>query len=140
MSMEEYSHLIIDTGADVSLFKINKINSNQHVSAQNKINLTGITTHTIDTLATTFTTIQFGETSVKHQFHLIPKELDIGADGILGREFFANYRCVIDYEHWLLNFTHNGMAVWSRSTVVNSYDLTTCPSWVQSPNRPRRHT
>ena len=28
----------------------------------------------------------------------------------------------------------------SRSTVVNSYDLTTCPSWVQSPNRPRRHT
>ena len=28
----------------------------------------------------------------------------------------------------------------SRSTVVNSYDLTTCPSWLQSPNRPRRHT
>ena len=28
----------------------------------------------------------------------------------------------------------------SRSTVVNSYDLTTCPSWVQAPNRPCRHT
>ena len=28
----------------------------------------------------------------------------------------------------------------SRSTVVYSYDLTTCPSWVQSPNKPRRHT
>ena len=28
----------------------------------------------------------------------------------------------------------------SHSTVVNSYDLTTCPPWVQAPNGPCRHT
>ena len=28
----------------------------------------------------------------------------------------------------------------SRSTVVNSYDVTTCPSWVQVPNRMCSHT
>nr|CAD27482.1 putative cytoskeletal regulator [Anopheles gambiae]CAD27753.1 putative cytoskeletal regulator [Anopheles gambiae] len=28
----------------------------------------------------------------------------------------------------------------SRSTVVNSYNLTTCPSWAHAPNGPCRHT
>ena len=28
----------------------------------------------------------------------------------------------------------------SDGTVVNSYDLTTCPSWVQAPNGPIRRT
>ena len=40
----------------------------------------------------------------------------------------------------IMFFNLNSMAVSrSRSTVVYSYDLTTCPSWVQTPNGPCRH-
>ena len=77
-------HEIIDTGADVSLFKADKIKPTQQVYAQNRINLTGITTESVSTLATTSTNVTFRNASIDHTFHIIPAEIDIKADGILG--------------------------------------------------------
>lgn len=111
MANDGYSTLIIDTGADVSLFKVDKVNPKQPVYTQKRINLTGITTNSIDTLAATNTSLTFGNASITHQFHLIPKTVDIKADGILGRDFLTKHRCVIDYEHWLLTFECNGVTI-----------------------------
>ena len=60
MDSNKTSILILDTGPDVSLFKVDKIKLKQQVCKQNKINLTGITNNSINTLAATFTNISFG--------------------------------------------------------------------------------
>ena len=111
MATNKTSILILDTGADVSLFKVDKIKLKQQVYKQNKINLTGITNNSVNTLAATFTNISFGNVSVNHKFHIIPKDIDIKADGILGRDFLTKHKCVIDYDHWLLNFNYEGITI-----------------------------
>lgn len=97
--------LILDTGADISLFKVNKVDPQQFVNTSNKIKLTGITDTSLETLATTCTKINFSNgLMLNHEFHLVPKDIPIHADGILGRDFLTNHKCIIDYEHWLLIF------------------------------------
>ena len=60
--------------------------------------------------------------------------------------YSANFRSVFGYyydrnlclTHRILKYNQERSLF--HGTVVNSYDLTTCPSWVQVPNRPCRHT
>lgn len=85
--------LIIDSGADISLFKINKIKPDRFVSTANKIKLTGITDKTVETLASTDTEIFFENgLKVKHTFQLVSKNFPIQTDGILGRDFLTTNR------------------------------------------------
>lgn len=89
--------LIIDSGADVSLFKINRVKPDRFVSTANKINLTGITDTTIETLASTDTEIIFDNgLKVKHNFQLVSKIFPIQTDGILGRDFLTTNR----FRYW----------------------------------------
>lgn len=96
---------IIDCGADVSLFKVDKINPMQIIDTANKTRLTGITSGTVHTLATTITDLYFEHgLSIQHTFHLVASNFPIATDGILGRDFLTNNKCIIDYETWLLTF------------------------------------
>lgn len=92
-------NLFIDTGADISLFKACNIHPDQPVYINNKIKLTGITENSIETLGVVNTTLCFINSLVLNQdFHLVTSDLPIKADGILGRDFLVNYKCVIDYD------------------------------------------
>lgn len=104
--------LIIDSGADTSLFKINKVNPDKLINTSRKIKLIGITDNEIETIATADTELNFGNgLKTKHTFHLVPKEFPIQTDGILGRDFLAANRCKIDYESWLLHFDLGNVSV-----------------------------
>lgn len=52
-----------------------------------------------------------GNKFVEHEFHLIPSTIDINADGILGKDFLTKFMCNINYEHWLLQFHHQGEVI-----------------------------
>lgn len=137
---------IIDCGADVSLFKVDKINPMQKVDTANKTPLTGITNGTVSTLATTVTDLYYDNgLSIRHTFHLVPNTFPIATDGILGRDFLMNNKCIIDYETWLLHFNlgnvqisipiedtiHDGFTLPNRSEVVRKIsDLRICEDMV----------
>ena len=96
---------IIDTGADVSIFKANKLKHDQPVNTKKQFNLTGVTNGTLKTLAETETKIYFSNgLTVSHNFQIVPSNFPILTDGLLGRDFLIKYKCTINYEHWLLNF------------------------------------
>lgn len=55
--------------------------------------------------------ITFGNASLYQEFNIIPNSVDLSADGILGRDFLTKYKCLIDYEHWLLTFMWKGITI-----------------------------
>lgn len=100
--------LLVDSGADISIFKINKLNPQQLVNSSIRTKLTGITEGEIETIALTETELNFGHNIMStHKFHLVNPSFPIQTDGILGRDFFSSHKCTIDYNTWLLNFTIN---------------------------------
>ena len=104
--------LLIDSGADISIFKLNKVVGNQKLNSNHRIKLTGITEGETETLATTETELNFGNgIKAKHTFHLVNSDFPILTDGILGRDFLTLFKCNIDYEYWLLNFTIDNITV-----------------------------
>ena len=85
-------NLIIDTGADISLFKAQNIRPGHIVNIANTIQLTGIRENTIDTLGVINTDLYFNNFKLNHDFRLVPPNIPIQADGILGRDFLTKYR------------------------------------------------
>ena len=69
--------LIIDTGADISLFKAQNIRPGHIVNIANRIQLTGITENTIDTLGVINTDLYFNNFKLNHDFRLVPPNIPI---------------------------------------------------------------
>lgn len=104
--------LLVDSGADISIFKTDKILTNHNINYKVKTRITGITEGEIETMAITETVLNFGNgIRVNHSFHLVDANFPILTDGILGRDFLSLFRCNIDYESWLLNFNIDNIAV-----------------------------
>lgn len=95
---------IVDSGADISIFKSGKILPNQRIDANRKFKINGITNSTIQTIAETETAlITENDLSIVHNFQIVDDSFPIPTDGILGRDFLVKFKCTIDYESWLLN-------------------------------------
>lgn len=95
---------IVDSGADISVFKGEKILPNQRINMNRRYRINGITSSTIETIAETETALFFEENiSIVHNFQMVNNNFPIPTDGILGRDFLIKYKCTIDYESWLLN-------------------------------------
>lgn len=94
---------LIDSGAEISLIKVENIKTTELINIQEKCNITGINLETIETLGTisTFLNLPNG-IKIPHKFQIVPQDLPIPTDGILGRDFLVNYRCMIDYDTWTL--------------------------------------
>lgn len=103
---------MIDSGADVSVFKANKILGSHQIDVNRKCSISGISGEKIETLATTVTALTFSNTlTLHHEFHLVGDEFPIFTDGILGRDFLSLYKCTINYEYWILSFNFNNAEV-----------------------------
>ena len=99
---------IIDSGADISIFKNNKISKLQQFNPNRRFKITGITDGTTETIAETETILQFQNgLRLVHNFQIVDANFPIPTDGILGRDFFCKYRCIIDYDKWLRKFIFN---------------------------------
>lgn len=93
---------MVDSGADISIFKLNKVRNNQLLHQDKKMH----DLRYIWKSTTTQLTFQNSFT-LEHEFQLVDEQFPIFTDGILGRDFLAKFRCTIDYESWTLNFKHN---------------------------------
>lgn len=68
-------------------------------------NIVGIGEGTIASLGSTKSTINISEHMIDQIFHIVENDFPIPTDGIIGRDFFVNNRCTIDYDLWLLNIS-----------------------------------
>lgn len=91
---------LIDTGAAVSLVKIEKINKlNTFYDKNHQINLKGIGNDQVQTYGKVELNL-FNRENVKFQFafHVIPTEYtNVPYDGILGHDFLTKYKARIDF-------------------------------------------
>lgn len=71
------------------------------------ITLNGITSQKIKTLGYISTHLYFGNVGVSQTLHVVPDSINIPSDGLLGRDFLKNYKCVINYENSTLSFQLN---------------------------------
>lgn len=79
---------IVDSGADVSLFKVTKVPPMQIVDLNKKLRITGVTDGVTETIAEARTYITFDKNlKLDHSFQLVSENFPIPTDGILGRDF-----------------------------------------------------
>lgn len=101
----ETNTFLIDTQADLSLIKINKLIDRTRINTENITTLTGITEYgKMDTIGTIDTFLLFGDHMIPHSLHVVPNDFFIPCDGIIGKDFLATYKCVINYEKMQLSF------------------------------------
>lgn len=100
MTGEQNITLLVDTGADVSLFKRNKIDPQQIVNRSNICRIKGVTEGCTNSIGTTNANIFIEDYVFSHNFHIVDRNFPIPADGILGRDFIVKYRCQLDYNKW----------------------------------------
>ena len=93
---------LVDTGADISIFKRTKIRYNQLVDISNRSKIRGVTDGISESLGTTKTVIFIDGYRVEHQFHVVNADFPIPVDGILGRDFIKKYRCNLDYSNFTM--------------------------------------
>ena len=86
-------HMMIDTGAGSNLIKQQAVKTNVKINKYECLKLTGINEHPVFTLGQITIDI-FG---YMHTLNIIPNEVPIEHDGILGTEFFRNNNAKINY-------------------------------------------
>ena len=85
--------MMIDTGAGPNLLKIGSITSNLTINEDERLRLTGINEHPLFTLGQVSINI-FGIPTI---FNLIPDDVPVEHDGVLGTKFFQNNNAKINY-------------------------------------------
>lgn len=96
---------LVDTQADISIIKESCIADIGEVDESEIIDIRGVTDGLTESLG-----IIRAELIVKNHYlpqtlHMVPDNFNIGADGIIGKDFLKNYRCNISYENMLLSAT-----------------------------------
>lgn len=103
--MERSCSYLVDTQADISVFKISSIPGRPQINTTNVINIKGITQDSVKSLGTLHMKLFTDLDILEHEFHVVPDEFNMESDGILGKDFLVYYRCRIDYE--CMTFTIN---------------------------------
>jgi hypothetical protein len=99
ISREEKELLfLVDTGADISLLKGNKLAGTAEFNPDERIKVKCVDGSPIETHGAIEAKIRLGSKSVTYSFQLISKQVDIPCDGILGCDFLQRARAKICYE------------------------------------------
>jgi Reverse transcriptase (RNA-dependent DNA polymerase)/RNase H-like domain found in reverse transcriptase/Integrase zinc binding domain/Retroviral aspartyl protease len=94
---------MVDSGADMSIFKAKKLYEIQPIKVNSGCIINGITQGKIETIGLSNLTLKLNEDmKIEHDFQIVDENFNFLADGILGRDFLSKYRCILDYNKYLL--------------------------------------
>lgn len=93
---------IIDTGADISIFKRGQVHLDQIVNISAASKIKGVTEGLVSSLGVTKTNIMIDNYEIPHFFHIVENSFPIPGDGILGRDFLVKHKSFIDYGDWTM--------------------------------------
>ena len=98
ISKEDELLFLIDTGADISLLKENKLIGTTEYDPEKRVEVKCVDGFPMETHGVLEAKIELHNSSVVHGFQLVNKQLDIPCDGILGRDFLQHAIVKICYE------------------------------------------
>jgi RNase H-like domain found in reverse transcriptase/Reverse transcriptase (RNA-dependent DNA polymerase)/Integrase zinc binding domain/Retroviral aspartyl protease len=98
---------LIDSGADISLFKQNDFLKQFPINSTNSCRIRGIGENTHNSLGTLEVPLHFNNFVINHSFQIVDQNFPIPSDAILGRDFLTKFSCKLDYSNWSLNLTFN---------------------------------
>lgn len=101
------STFLVDSQADISIFKASSIFSKLNINSSDKIQIKGITSDTITSIGSVHVYLIFPNFNLNCKFHIVSDDFHIPADGILGRDFLKNNTCIIDYNNMSLTVKYN---------------------------------
>jgi len=99
---------LIDTGADISLLKGNKLIGTTEYDPEKKVKVKCVDSSPIETHGVLEARIELSNSSIVHDFQLVNKQVDIPCDGILVHDFLKRTKAKVCYE--LRTVTLNGEA------------------------------
>lgn len=88
---------MLDTGADISIFKANKLTNNVAIDTRYISKISGIGQSVIHSLGKAKSEILTNDVIIKHYFQIVDENFSIPCDGILGLDFIKNNNCILDY-------------------------------------------
>lgn len=86
--------LLIDTGADVNIMKLDAINPDTRCTKTDRVQITGVTDGTLETLGSF--DVQIG--GKLHKFYIVDNSIPIKQDGILSLKFLRDANATISFE------------------------------------------
>jgi hypothetical protein len=104
ISKEKELHLLVDTGADVSVINSKKLISTTEFEPRQKVRLKSVDGSVVETHGLVKAQVMEGKLSIPIEFQLVNKQVDIEGDGILGRDFLQKIKAQICYESRRVNF------------------------------------
>lgn len=99
-----YSNFLVDTGATISIFKINKLLSSRRINLNSKCKISGIKEGTIDTIGEVTASVVVQYNLIEQVFHIVDDKFPIPVDGIIGLDFIRNNHCILNYDTWNIEF------------------------------------
>lgn len=90
--------LTIDTGAQISILKANKLYTNSKIKKKEKAQIIGISKDkTIVTLGKIYASIIIGKNLLNYGFHVISDAINLDTDGIIGSDLLEYFGARINY-------------------------------------------
>lgn len=87
---------LLDSGASLSFLSADIIKSGIALDATDTVNVASATGHLLRTIASVKATMNVHDSILEHKFHIFDRNMSIHADGILGIDFFEQYKCTLD--------------------------------------------
>jgi len=98
ISKEDELLFLIDTGADISLLKGNKLIGTTEYDPEKKMKVKCVDGSPMENHGVLEARIKLSNSSIVQVFQLVNKQVDIPCDGILGRDFLQRKRAKFCYE------------------------------------------
>jgi hypothetical protein len=127
--------LLVDTGADISILKPNKLDKNRHFDPKRRVKVKGVGGLSIQTLGAVRVTMYEGTVEIPFTFQLVGKQVDIPCDGILGRDFLTRAGANICYEKGTLTLGSGSNKIHKVLISVNAKEQTTGSRKLELPGR-----
>jgi len=104
-------YFLVDSGADISLVKREKLLSTAEFEPRDRVRVKSVEGSIIETHGSLETQVREGDMNIPYRLQLVSKQVDLKGDGILGRDFLAALRARICYRERVLIFRYKGVLV-----------------------------
>jgi hypothetical protein len=102
ISRDRELYFLLDTGADVSIIKSEKLIGSTEFEPREKVKLKGVEGSIVETHGSVNARIHEGNATIPVVFQLVSKQVDIQGDGILGKDVLQKMKAKICYENRIL--------------------------------------
>jgi len=109
-------NMLYDSGSTISLIKLNTL-KDETLIYEDRVTLTGVTGHKIQTIGKIHATIKLNKQRIKHSIYVVRDDFPIEQDGILGIDFLRQQSATCDYARNHIAIGDNTLKLHASETI-----------------------